>query len=417
MDFTVPADTVEFVERVQRFIDHHVVPAEEDITEDDFANGRVENEVLPPLRDKARSEGVFGPQLPKEYGGQERDVTTLALVAERCGPYLLASPSLNAMAPDEATMHLLLKFGNESQRDRWLAPLARGDTRSCFAMTEPDAGSDPRRISTRAERIDGGWRINGRKVFTTGARGAAFCVVMAVSNPDAPPGQGVSMFIVPADNPGFRIVRDIHTMGFPSMGGHPETAFEDVVVGDEAVLGELGAGFQMAQARLETGRLGHSMRWVGIAQRALDMMAKRSLERETFGAPLASRQSIQWWLSDGTTSLYAARLMILNACWRIENGLPAHSQVSMIKTYVSEVLNDIVDKALQVFGGWGYTTDFPIEQWYRDARAARIFDGPSEVHRMTIARRVLRAVRNEGTASDLCGDILTTTRAASEHAS
>ncbi|MGH2825652.1 MAG: acyl-CoA dehydrogenase family protein [Actinomycetota bacterium] len=414
MDFTVPAETVEFVERVQRFIDDYVVSAEQGVTEDDFRSGRIENEVLPPLRDKARAAGVFGPQLLKEYGGQDRGVTTLALVAERCGPHLLASPALNAMAPDEATMHLLLKFGDDEQRERWLGPLARGETRSCFAMTEPDAGSDPRRISTRAERVDGGWRINGRKVFTTGAQGAAFCVVMAVSDPDAPPGKGVSMFIVPADDPGFRIVRDIHTMGFPSMGGHPETAFEDVVVGDDAVLGDLGAGFQMAQARLETGRLGHSMRWVGIAQRALDMMAARSLERETFGAPLATRQTIQWWLSDGAMCLYAGRLMILNACWRIEQGLPAHLQVSMVKTFVSEVLDEIVDKALQVFGGWGYTTDFPIEQWYRDARAARIFDGPSEVHRMTIARRVLRAVENDGSASELCGDILATTRAASQ---
>jgi acyl-CoA dehydrogenase len=414
VDFTVPAETVEFVERVQRFIDDHVVPAEEKMTEEDFRSGRVEHEILPPLREKARDAGVFGPQLPKEYGGQERGVTTLALVAERCGPYLLASPALNAMAPDEATMHLLLMFGNDEQRTKWLAPLARGETRSCFAMTEQDAGSDPRRISARAERVDGGWRINARKVFTTGAHGAAFCVVMAVSDPDAPPGKGVSMFIVPTSDPGFRIVRDIHTMGFPSMGGHPETAFENVVVGDDAVLGELGAGFQMAQARLETGRLGHSMRWVGIAQRALDLMAARSLERETFGAPLATRQSIQWWLSDGATSLYAARLMILNACWRIEQGIPAHSQVSMIKTYVSEMLDEIVDNALQVFGGWGYTTDYPIEQWYRDARAARIFDGPSEVHRMVVARRLLRAVEATGTASEICGDIITTARSAGE---
>lgn len=412
MDFSVPPETVQFVERVQGFIDDYVRPAEEGVTEADIHNGRVENEILPSLRDKAGAAGVFGPQLPKEYGGQDLGVTTLALVAERCGPHPLASLALNTMAPDEATMHLLLKYGNIGQKGKWLEPLARGEVRSCFGMTEHDAGSDPRRISTRAERVDGGWRINGRKVFTTGARGAAFCVVMAVSDPDAPPGKGVSMFIVPADNPGFRIVRDMQTMGFPSMGGHPETAFEDVVVGDDAVLGELGGGFEMAQARLEVGRLGHSMRWVGIAQRALDMMAARSLERETFGAPLASRQAIQWWLSDGATMLYASRLMILNACWRIERGLPTRPQVAMIKTYVSEVLDEIVDKALQVYGGWGYTDDFPIAQWYRDARAARIFDGPSEVHRMSVARRLLKAVESEGSAAELCGDALSATRAA-----
>jgi acyl-CoA dehydrogenase len=411
MDFTVPAETVEFVEKVDAFISEHVAPAEEGLVEDDFHNGRVERVLLPAVRAKARDARVFGPQLPKEYGGQDLGITTLALVAERCGPHMLASLALNAMAPDEATMHLLLKFGNDEQRKKWLEPLARGETRSCFGMTEPDAGSDPRRISTRAERIDGGWRINGRKVFTTGAAGAAFCVVMAVSDPDAPPGKGVSMFIVPASTPGFRVLRDLNTMGFVSIGGHPETDFENVVVGDDAVLGELGAGLEMAQARLEVGRLGHSMRWVGIAQRALDMMAGRALKRETFGAPLASRQAIQWWLSDGASMLYASRMMILNACWRIEQGLTARSQVSMIKTFVSEVLNEIVDKTLQVYGGWGYTDDYPIAQWYRDARAARIFDGPSEVHRMAVARRLLRAVETEGSTAELCGDIVTLTKA------
>jgi alkylation response protein AidB-like acyl-CoA dehydrogenase len=411
MDFTVPPQTVEFVERVQAFIDECVVPVEADVTEHDIHSGRLEQEILPPLRDRAREGGVFGPQLPREYGGQDMGVTTLALVAERCGPHALASLALNTMAPDEATMHLLLKFGTEDQKKTWLEPLARGQTRSCFGMTEHDAGSDPRRISARAERVDGGWRINGRKVFTTGAQGAAFCVVMAVSDPDAPPGKGVSMFIVPAGADGFRIVRDMKTLGFPSMGGHPEVAFEDVVVGDEAVLGELGAGFEMAQARLEVGRLGHSMRWIGISQRALDMMAARSLQRETFGAPLASRQAIQWWLSDGAMMLYASRLMILNACWRIEQGLPARSQVAMIKTLVSEVLNDIVDNALQVHGGWGYTEDFPFAQWYRDARAARIFDGPNEVHRMSVARRLLEAVAAGGSAAELCGDVLSAAKA------
>jgi acyl-CoA dehydrogenase len=410
MDFTVPPETIRFVEKVRAFVEEHVVSAEEGVTEEDFLNGRIEHELLPPLRDNARAAGVFGPQLPTEYGGQDLGVTTLALVAERCGPHPLASLALNTMAPDEATMHLLLRFGNEAQKKMWLEPLARGETRSCFGMTEHDAGSDPRRISARAERVDGGWRINGRKVFTTGADGAAFCVVMAVSDPDAAPGKGVSMFIVPSNNPGFRVVREMKTMGFPSMGGHPETAFDDVFVGDDAVLGELGAGLEMAQARLEIGRLGHSMRWIGIAQRALDMMASRSLERETFGAPLASRQAVQWWLSDGATMLYASRLMILHACWRIEEGLSARVQVSMIKTLVSEVLNQVVDNALQVYGGWGYTDDLPIAQWYRDARAARIFDGPSEVHRMTVARRLLRLVESEGSAAELCGDLVSGSR-------
>lgn len=407
MDFTVPAPTIEFVDRVQTFIDQHVAPAEEGVTEPDFHNGRVEKDILPVLREHARRAGVFGPQLPAKYGGQGLGLTALALVAERCGPHMLGSLALNAMAPDEATMHLLLTFGSDEQQERWLKPLARGEIRSCFAMTEADAGSDPRRISTRAVRVAGGWRIDGRKVFTTGGEGAAFCVVMAVSDAAAAPGKGVSMFIVPEGTPGFRVVRQIDMMGFPSMGGHPETAFEDVFVGNDAVLGELGAGFSMAQERLEVGRLGHSMRWVGIAQRALDMLAARALQRETFGAPLATRQSIQWWLADGAIQLSACRLMILNACWRIEQGLDARTEVSMIKIFASELVGDIVDKALQVFGGWGYSGDFPIAQWYRDTRAARIFDGPSEVHRMTVARRILRRVETEGSAAEVCGDVVT----------
>lgn len=404
IDFTIPADMIEFVGRVQGFIDEHVAPAEKGLTEAGYHDGHIEIGLLPELREKARAAGVYGPQLPMEYGGQGLGVLALALVAERCGPHPLASLALNTMAPDEATMHLLLHYGSGQQRETWLRPLAEGRTRSCFGMTEPDAGSDPRRISARAVRIDGGWRINGRKVFTSGAEGAAFCVVMAVSDPEAAPGKGVSMFIVPADTPGFRVVREMKTMGFPSLGGHPETGFEDVEVGEDAVLGELGAGFEMAQARLEMGRLGHSMRWVGIAQRALDMMADRASKRVTFGAPLASRQAVQWWLSDGATMLYASRLMILNACWRIEHGLPARTQVAMIKTFVSEALGEIVDKALQVYGGWGYTSDFPLEQWYRDARAARIFDGPSEVHRASVARQVLKAVDSSGSAAEVCGD-------------
>jgi alkylation response protein AidB-like acyl-CoA dehydrogenase len=228
---------------------------------------------------------------------------------------------------------------------------------------------------------------------------------MAVSDPEAPPGKGISMFIVPTDTPGFRIVRDLKTMGFPSLGGHPEISLEDVEVDDSAILGDLGAGFEMAQARLEAGRLGHAMRWIGIGQKCLDMTAQRALERETFGAPLASRQAVQWWLADGATMLYASRLMVLNACWRIEQGLPSGPEVSMTKTFVSEVLGEVVDRALQIYGAWGYTNETPIEQWYRDARGARIYDGPSEVHRMFVARRILKRVAEDGTASGLCGDL------------
>lgn len=406
IDLEVPKPTRVFIERLERFLESHVVPAEDKYGEEDVRDGTFESRALPRLRAAARDAGVYAPQLPPELGGQGLGITALALVSERCGPYAFGSLALNMMAPDEATMHLLQHFGSPEQRERWLVPLAAGELRSCFGMTEPDAGSDPRRIASTAERVPGGWRINAHKVFTTGALGAAFCVVMAVSDPDAGPGRGISMFLVPSDADGFEIVRDLHTMGFHALGGHPELRLRDVVVDDGAVLGRLGAGFEMAQSRLGIGRIGHAMRWIGIGQRCVDLAAQRAQERETFGAPLSDRQAVQWWLADGATLLYASRLMVLNACWRIERGLPHRTEVAMVKTFVAEALGEIVDKALQVHGGWGYTTDFPFERYYRDARAARIYDGPSEVHRMSVARAVLKQVARTGSARTVCGDLV-----------
>lgn len=410
IELTIPMDVREFLTRLDAFIQEEVKPAEDGLRDADITSGAIESDLLPLLRARAREAGVYAPQLPPEWGGQGLGVTALALVAERCGPHRLASLALNVMAPDEANLHLLLHYGSPEQQERWLHPLAEGTIRSCFGMTEPDAGSDPRRITTTAAQLStGAWRLNGRKVFTTGAIGAEFCIVMAVSELDAKPGAGMSMFIVPTAAEGFNIVRDLETMGFHSIGGHPEIELTDVEVGPEAVLGELGTGFAMAQSRLGIGRLGHSMRWIGIAQAALDLATARALERETFGQPLSDRQAIQWWLADGATKLHASRLMVLEACWRIENGLEHRTQVAMVKTYVAEALGEIVDQALQVFGGWGYTEDYPFARWYRDARAARIYDGPSEVHRMFVARRVIREVEQTGTSRRTAGDVVLTT--------
>lgn len=409
IDFTLSPDALEFLARLDQFVEEVVLPVESDVSEADLhaaigsVPSTVEREVLPALRREARKASVYAPQLSREYGGLGLPPTTLALAAEICGPHLLASYAINMMAPEEGTMDLLHRFGSDEQKRRWLKPLAAGEIRSAFGMTEPDAGSDPRRITSTALRIDGGnWLINAHKVFTSGAIGAAFCVVMANSDPEAAPGGAVSMFIVPIDADGFEVVRDLKTMGFSTLGGHPEVRLENVVVGPEAQLGKLGEGLSMAQARLGTGRMGHAMRWIGIAQKALDLAGQRALDRETFGQRLAQRQAAQWWLADAATQLYAARLMVLNTLWKVENGLDHRTEVSMVKTFVAEALGDIVDNMLQVFGGWGYTTDFPIERWYRDARAARLYDGPSEVHRMVVARATLKAVARSGTAKGIC---------------
>lgn len=416
IDFTVEADAAAYIERLERFIADHIVPVEPEVTEGDVTSGAIEHTLLPKLRRAAKSAQIYAPNLPNAWGGCEVAITTLALAAERCGPHPLASLALNCMAPDEATMHLLLTYGNSEQQQRWLRPLADGEIRSCFGMTEPDAGSDPRRIQSMATKLpSGGWRLDGCKVFTTGAIGAAFCVVMAVSEGQAPARHAISMFVVPTSSNGFRIVRDLPTLGYGALGGHPEIALEGVEVGPEALLGEQGEGLAMAQSRLSIGRLGHAMRWIGIAQRALDLMGHYTTRRETFGKPLAERQAVQWWLADGATKIYAARLMVLDACWRLEQDLPTRSQVSMIKTFVAETLNEVVDNALQSHGGWGYTDDFPFAQWYRDARAARIYDGPSEVHRMLVARELFKALGEYGTCRTLTGDPVGTLGHGVEH--
>jgi acyl-CoA dehydrogenase len=408
IDFSVPDDVRSAVQRLDKFITTEVAPAEANVDEVDIGSGAIETELLPSLRAAAKRAGVYAPQLPTAWGGQGLGPTAVALLAERCGPHPLAALALNCSAPDEGNLHLLLHYGTPAQQERWLRPLAEGTIRSCFAMTEPDAGSDPRRMRSSAhQQPDGRWRINAHKVFTTGAIGAALCIVMAVTDPDAPAGKGISLFLVPTDSPGFEVVQDLHTMGFAAVGGHPEVALRDVTVDADALFGERGTGFAMAQSRLGVGRLGHAMRWIGVAQRALDLAATRALTRETFGAPLADRQAVQWWLADGATTLHASRLMVLEACWRIENDIPHATQVAMIKTFTAEALCKIVDNALQVYGGHGYTSQLPLERWYRDARAARIYDGPSEVHRMYVARRVLREVERTGTSRQATGENLT----------
>jgi alkylation response protein AidB-like acyl-CoA dehydrogenase len=398
---TSPAGAPGYLDRLRSYIDEYIVPAEARLGHDEeLVIGRVAETMMPGLREAARQAAVYLPQMPVEYGGQDVPVTTLVQAAEMCGPYRLAPIALNCMAPDEGNMHLLLQFGTGDQKQRWLRPLADGAIRSCFAMTEPDAGSDPRRISSRAERLPGGgWRINAHKVFTSSAQGASLALVMVVTDPGTDAHAGQTIFLVPTSIEGFSIVRDIKTMGTHGFAGHAETRFTDVAVGPDAVLGEPGQGFAIAQSRLGVGRLGHAMRWIGIAQRSLDLAAARAQSRETFGAPLASRQAVQWWLADDATKLYACRLMVLDACRKIENGLPHRTEISMIKTFVAETFGEVVDHALQVHGGWGYTTDFPFEAWYRDARAARIYDGPSEVHRMLVARQLLKEVSKSGTAA------------------
>ena len=289
-------------------------------------------------------------------------------------------------------MHLLSLFATEEQKAQYLAPLVSGNIRSCFAMTEPapGAGSDPTMMQTRAIKVDDGWQIDGLKWFTSGAEGASVSITMAVTDPDAPSHRRVSAFLVPTDTPGYRLVRAVPTMGGHGLGGHCEVEYRNVRVPDSAVLGEVGDGFRMAQVRLGPARLTHCMRWLGVAQRSLEIAIARAKERDAFGKKLAEHQSIQWMIADSEIDLHASRLMVMQAAWKHENGSEIRHESSICKVFVAEAVNRVIDRAVQICGALGYSGDTPLEMFFREARAFRIYDGPSEVHRMVIARNLLR---------------------------
>jgi acyl-CoA dehydrogenase len=259
-------------------------------------------------------------------------------------------------------------------------------------MTEPapGAGADPTMLRTRAERRGEQWIINGRKWFTTGAKGAAFAVVAAVTDPAAPPRQGATLFLVDAGTPGFEVVRAIPTMGGGGPGGHCEVTFTDCAVPATQVLGGVGAGFKLMQVRLGPARLTHCMRWLGAANRALEIATRYALQRQAFGKTLSEHQAVQWMLADSALDVHASRLMVLEAAWRLEQGDEARRETSMCKVFVAEAVGRVVDRCVQICGALGISKDTILERLYRDVRAFRIYDGPSEVHRMVIARQVLK---------------------------
>jgi acyl-CoA dehydrogenase len=405
MDFTIPDDLRDLLERVRAYIREDALPAEAQI--DDPADVLASWHVVEHLRDRARERGIFTPHLPEEWGGLGVGVLGMALISQECGVSPLASLGLNAMAPDEGNMHTLLIAGNDEQLEAFLRPLAEGATRSCFAMTEPDvASSDPTNLETTAVRDGDEWVLNGRKWCITGAEGAAFSIVVAKTGTDEAAGhRNYSLILVPTDTPGWRIVRHPEWMGSHSPGGHPEIALEDVRVPAGNLLGEEGAGFKIAQQRLAGGRLAHAMRWIGVAQRALDLSAQRLLTRKAFGKELARHQGLQFMVADSAMDLYASRLMVLNTAWKVENGLPHRQEVAMTKTFVSEAFGRIADRAVQIHGAAGIAMDLPIAQIYADARAARIYDGASEVHRMVIARECLKLAMQGESTKAAAGDL------------
>ncbi|MEM6990448.1 MAG: phosphotransferase [Myxococcota bacterium] len=393
MDFSIPDHLRPTLSQLRSFVDEHVAPVEARGHEGFNALGGA----LVELRAKAKAAGLWLPQLPEAHGGMGLSVLEHGLVSEVLGRSPLGHYALNCQAPDAGNMEILIEYGSEGQHEQWLAPLLAGETRSCFGMTEPEhAGSNPTEMSTRAELVDGHWVINGHKWFTTGADGARFCIVMAVTDPDAPPHERASMIIVPTDAPGFENVRNISVMGEPGEGwmSHSEIRLTDVRVPEENLLGERAKGFSIAQARLGPGRIHHCMRWMGICNRVFEMMATRAATRKLGrGEVLGDKQTVQNWIAEAKADIDSTRLLVLHAAWSIDRvgAKAAREEISLIKFHAADTLMNLVDRAIQVHGALGITDDTMLSWVYRHERGARIYDGPDEVHKSVVARRILRA--------------------------
>ena len=398
IDFQIPDEIRKIRDRVAHHVASAVVPLE--ATALDGGHGPSE-EVRRELHQAARAAGVFAPHVPREWGGLGLDMRGQAVVLEEAGRSLIGPLSLNAAAPDEGNMHLLHRVATEEQKKAYLAPLAAGDQRSCFAMTEPPpgAGSDPSALRTTATRTDSGWVINGRKRFITGAVGASFAICMA-RTPAAGEDSGLAtMFLVDADNPGMRVGRQIGSIDGAFIGGHCEVVFEDCEVPSSAVLGEPGAGFRYAQVRLAPARLTHCMRWLGAARRAHEIAMEHAGSRRLFGSELGELGMAQAMIADNEIDIAASRALIWQAAWALDQGHAGKHETSITKTFVSEAVGRVVDRAVQLCGSLGVSDESPLAQIYRDVRPFRIYDGPSEVHRWSIARRALRHHRGWSAAS------------------
>ncbi|MFC5942062.1 acyl-CoA dehydrogenase family protein [Micromonospora harpali] len=344
------------------------------------------------LQAAARQAGVFCPHLPPRWGGLGIDRRGQALVFEEAGYSLFGPLALNIAAPDEGNMHLLAAVADPDQQERYLRPLAAGLIRSCFAMTEPapGAGSDPSALATTARPVSGGWVLNGRKWFTTGADGAAFAIVMARTSGQPGDRGGATMFLVDTDAPGLDLVRTIETLDEAMIGGHGEFVLQDCFVPADRVLGAVDQGFDNAQVRLAPARLTHCMRWLGLARHAQDIALDRAAGRRAFGSALADLGMIQQMLADSEIDIEASRALILRAAWELDSGGRAAQSTSVAKAFVAEAVWRIVDRSLQICGSLGVSGDLMLGRYLREVRPFRIYDGPSETHRWAISRRAVK---------------------------
>jgi acyl-CoA dehydrogenase len=384
----------ELLSSIRKFVSDEVLPLERSFLNQPF------RDLLPALnakRQRVKELGLWAPHLPTQYGGQGLTLVEFARVSEELGRTPLGHYLFNCQAPDAGNMEVLMEHATPDQKELYLWPLVQGEVRSCFSMTEPEhAGSNPAWMSTTAA-IDGdSYVINGHKWFTSSADGADFAIVMAITNPEADsPYKRASQIIVPTTTEGFRIVRNIRVMGDEGSdyGSHAEVKYENCRVPRHNLLGSEGEGFRIAQERLGPGRIHHCMRWIGVCERAFEMMCQYAAKRELSpGVLLGSRQSVQQWIAESRAEISAARLLVMNTAERIdlEGAFAAREAVSLIKFFVAGVMQKVLDRAIQVHGALGLTDDTVLAYWYRHERAARIYDGPDEVHKAVVARSILR---------------------------
>ncbi|MFI5315796.1 MAG: acyl-CoA dehydrogenase family protein [Myxococcota bacterium] len=387
MSFEVPESVREIRDRVKRFVEERCYPVEPLVEDRDDAQGR---EAMRALMNAAKEEGLWALGHPREIGGQGLPFLDYAYVNEVVGRSNVAMVALGTHSLQDSIM--LNEFADVEWRDKYLKPLVDGEVFPSFAMTEPDvASSDPTQLQTRATLEGDTWVINGRKWFTSGADRAAYTTVMCRTEPDTQSHDAFSMIIVPTNTPGYNILRDVRVMGH--YGGHCEVQYDNVRVPKKNLLGPRGGGFKIAQRRLGPGRIFHCMRWLGQAQRAFDLMCERANSRVAFGKTLGQHQQIQKFVFDSLCEIQASRMLTLAAAHKIDRGDEARVEIGMIKVFGAQMLHNVIDRAIQVFGAKGVTEDTPLERMYRHARFARIYDGPDEVHITTTARRVLSAFK------------------------
>ncbi|MEO1193226.1 MAG: acyl-CoA dehydrogenase family protein [Pseudomonadota bacterium] len=383
ISFSPTPEQQALADEVRSFVTEKIIPYEKDPR---WGTHGPDDELRRALNAEARAAGLLSVHVDPEYGGRGLSHVENALVFTAAGYSPLGPVAIHCNAPDEGNIHLLNVVATPAQKERWLRPLATAEIRSCFLMTEPDgAGADPSLMATEAKPVDGGYRISGRKWFITGAGGASFGIVMALV-----PDKGATMFLTDMDADGITLTRQQNSLDNTFTGGHYEIALDDLFVPEEAVLGAVGEGFRYAQVRLAPARLTHCMRWLGAAERAHDIASAYAARRRAFGKPLGDHEGVGFMLADNEMELTQSRLWIWYTAWLLDQGEKARHESSMSKVTVSEALFRIIDRCVQVLGGVGVTQDTVVAQLFNDIRAFRIYDGPSEVHRWAIAKRIMR---------------------------